>query len=132
MVASISLYAINCLNQIRNDSLDHEEPVKGLKKFGVDLAITAAILILAPIEIITRIALSLILALPTAISTFTDDKANITEIFIGATIYGVYITALAIAHGFISICTDLTFYNDAINHQGQYELFLGKGKKNQE
>ncbi|MBM3202060.1 MAG: hypothetical protein FJZ56_06600 [Chlamydiae bacterium] len=143
----ISLLAINYLNMAHNNCVEQDDRCsKGLKIFAIEIGLFAATFLLAPIEIITRLAIGIILTIPMAIAYFTSDKAD-SEAFASdkadseafasdkadseafdcmnsLSFVGALATCFALANGAISTYTNLAYSNRKIDYEGQFRKFF--------
>jgi len=128
-ISCASMIAINSLNKARNECFElDDENSKGLKIFAIEIGLFATAFLLAPIEIITRLALGIILAIPMTINYFTCDKGNreAFEAMSGLTFTGAFVACLALAHGAISTYTNLAYIDRKIDYEGQFRKFIGE------
>jgi len=122
-----SMVAINYLNMAHNKCVEQDNGCsKGLKIFAIEIGLFAATFLLAPIEIITRLALSIILAIPITISYFACDEDNrdAFNIMSGLSFAGALVTPLMLAHGAISLYTNIAYTNRKIDYKGAiYKIY---------
>jgi len=125
-----SIIAINYLNMAHNNCVEQDSGCsKGLKIFAIEIGLFATTFLLAPVEIITRIALGIILAIPLTITYFTSDEddSEAFDFMNGLSFRGAFATCFfALPHGAISTYTNVAYSNRKIDYEGQFRKFIGE------
>jgi len=123
-VGSISLLVINLLNRAHNEFADESGMIKGLKTLGIEVGLLASSMILAPIEAITRLAIGIILSIPAFIANGILGQNNFSDVVFGGLGLGSLLCGLSIAHGAVSLFTNVAYSDKEIDYIGQAEKYI--------
>jgi len=122
--ASLSLFAINFLNESRNQSIHEINLIKNLKDLAIEIGLFLSTAILAPIEAVLRISLAIIFSTFAYTAYKVDQKNHFSEKVYTYLFLGALLSAFSLAHGSISLYTNIAYINQAIDYNGQISHFL--------